>query len=296
MQLEKTCSRVVENIEIQRKPCKETYVLMINPDNGMARFCPLTCGQTYGRCCYDQRYAKALKRLTSYPIKSKRLIHISIGFPKDIVPETKSSKKLMEWALTRFHRLVRKKYNWLALRVFDMEQNGAYIHFHYAMIPEVKSLDLRFLRRMIQKASKGLIKTINVHGFRSKRGLFKYFAKRVAGLYSHNEGKNKEVFFLEDIMSYAQYHELFFNVRSLVIIGSPKLLKKFGLTCNIAPVSFSDVVDLPHNWIYTGVFIKPDKAHPPPDHEITLDEALSYAKTQDFSRSTLNGLVYLGME
>lgn len=272
--------------KLSRKSCKEYYLAMINLDSGLVKFCPITCGQTYGRCCYDQRYNRSMARLKSYKIKTNRLIHVSIGIPEHTSTPSKELKREYEKILVKFHRLARRFYKWRALRIFDMEQKGSYHHFHYAVIPERKSFDLRILRKILRYASSGRLTTLSVHGFRSKRILFKYFAKRMSGKYGH---KPKE-FFLEDIISYEVYHDLFFNVRSLVVI-CPNGMR---LTCNIAPDVFTIEHNLHGSWSWMGIQFRPFPGKPPPQHELTLDNAITYLKTQDLSRISNDGMVYLG--
>jgi hypothetical protein len=193
-----------------------------------------TCNQLFCKKCYLQKKKKVFVRLKGKLVNHKRLIHIVIGFPKTNDLPNKSNKRRMEGLLSKFHRCVRKEFGlkFQGLRIFDLADDGCYDHYHYAIVPESKmmnhrqlNLDVKKLREMLVKATKGFSKLIIVLGFRSKKGLFDYFSKRVAGRYGHGN----TVFFLEDIMSYDDYQKQFFNVRKIVIIGNPK-----GLSCNTA--------------------------------------------------------------
>ena len=272
--------------ELQKKPCKEHYMLFENVETGEFKLLPVTCGERFGRCCYEQRYAKALKRLDCYRIKSTRLIHVSIGYPSKHTLPSKKQKHDMEKILVKFHKLVRRFYKWRSLRIFDMSQGCSYQHYHYALLPEKNQFDVRILRKLIKKASNGKIKTISLHGFRSKRMLFKYFAKRMSGCYGHE----KETFFLEDEMSYQLYHDLFFNVRSLVVISS----SKDELTCITAPDSFPTIDELPKNWIFTGITLRPKQDKPPPSAELTLEELKKWAESEGLFIPEYEGHVVYG--
>jgi hypothetical protein len=270
----------------ERKPCKDHYMLFENVETGEFRLIPATCGERFGRCCFEQRYNRSLERLECYKIKSTRLIHVSIGYPSKHVLPSKKNKHDMEKILTKFHKLVRRFYKWTSLRIFDMSQNCSFQHYHYALLPEQNQFDVRVLRKLIKKASNGKIKTVSVHGFRSKRCLFKYMAKRMSGFYGHE----KKEFFLEDVMSYQLYHELFFNVRSLVVIAS----SRDELTCITAPDSFETVEQLPKNWIFTGITIRPRECKPPPSTMLKFEELKNWAESEGLFIPEFEGHIVYG--
>jgi hypothetical protein len=87
------------------------------------------------------------------------------------------------------------------------------------------NIDVNKIRKLLENATNGDSIIIKVIGFKSKGNLFYYFSQRIAGKYGH--GGN--TFFLEDIMTYQEYHDGFFNVRSVTKLGFPK-----GISCSNA--------------------------------------------------------------
>lgn len=209
--------------ELEKKPCKEWVKYYFCYNCGKIHSRTQTCNERYSRCCYNERFKRNIARLKSLKIISKRMVHVIVGFPKENKKLDKHNKKELEKILVKFHRKLRIHYLFRGIRIFDLADDGMYEHFHYAIIPESKQLDVKVCRRILKQVSGGYVKTLKVMGFRYKSGLLKYFAKRVSGLYGHG----KHEFFLEDIMSYKEYKNYFFNVRFVTIIGRfPE-----GLTC-----------------------------------------------------------------
>jgi len=217
-----------ENI---KPPCKELSTYYFCYSCGKVHSRLHTCNQRYSRCCYEERRKRNFARLMELPIKSKRLIHIVIGFKKTQSEPTKSHKKIMEKQLQTLHRRIRKTlgYAWCGIRIFDLADNGCYEHFHYAIIPESKfmngrslDIDVVSIRKQLKSVTLKQSEIIRVYGFRSKRNLFSYFSKRMAGRYGHK----KNVFYLEDIMTYVDYKLQFFNVKSCVLLGNPEGLSR----------------------------------------------------------------------
>jgi len=189
---------------------------------------PHTCNERFCSKCYPFRFKRNFARLMEYDIKVSRLIHIVVGFPHDgdQKPDI-ARKKELEKILVKWHGLLRKNgVQCRGMRIFDLADDGSYDHFHYALIPESGRFPVNKARELIIKASKGSIQTLSVFGYRSKKALLGYFAKRTAGMYGHGG----DSFFLEDIMSFEEYKTKFFNVRTVVILSS----RLRRLTCNIA--------------------------------------------------------------
>ena len=216
------------------KPCKELTHYYFCKNCGKVHSKTYTCNERYGRCCYPERKKRNYARLMDLKIKSRRLIHIIIGFKKSSVLPNKIKKRDMEKNLTRLHNRIRKKLKlqFNGVRIFDLADNGCYEHYHYAVVPESLmmngrslQIDVKTIKRELKTVTHSESEVVKVVGFRNKGSLFYYFSKRISGCYGHK----KKTFFLEDVMEYQTYYTQFFNVRSLVKIGFPE-----GISCSNA--------------------------------------------------------------
>ena len=191
------------------------------------------CFLRFSSCCYDIRYKRALSRLNSYKIRSSRLIHLVIGFP---TKENfhRNDKKTEERVMQLFTRELKKFGIFLSgLRIFDFQETDLeFTHYHYALLP-LKNLSIHTIQHVrndvIQKTKKQFV--VKILGYRERKGLFKYFSKRIAGKY----GDYPNEFFLENKMDLETYLENFYGVRSLVKISR-------RLSCSFVPVSLSCIV------------------------------------------------------
>ena len=219
----------VEQVRAKISGCKDLgFARWVCQDCGKvqdSRPYKLTCGLRYctNPDCVASRIRKNKIRLHNYKIYSKRLIHFVVGFP--YVPRLHLGfKKYQEMVLRAFSREMKRLGTPInALRVFDVrEKEGHYfMHYHFAQMP-VKDY-MHFVansRRAQDKITEKYKLPFTTHfiGWREKRGLFSYFAKRMAGVYGHVEDNTRQ--FLKDMISLREYARGFFNVRSFVIIGN----------------------------------------------------------------------------
>jgi hypothetical protein len=187
--------------------------------------------------CVSQRIAKAYHRLSNWNIKSQRLYHFTIG--SRYMP-----KKQLEVHISEYMRRMRygfasksksvyphKEYKMSYVKVFDIgtqnTEEGLYFHYHIALIPEA-SFDVR----MFMQDSKDVLKNINKDvifnniGYRTTKGILKYFSKRIAGLYGH---KKTNYYNISDFFTFDQYMKTYYKAK-VITYSFP-----VGLIYNIMP-------------------------------------------------------------
>ena len=230
-------------------------------------------------------------RLRDIKIYSKRLIHMSIGFKK--IPNSRPSKtvkRLLDKQTNKIIQKMRKQLNlkFRGVKVFDLSDNGSFNHYHLAILPERNMLngrslniDLVKIRKLIKKVKVNCI--VKIFGFKSKDNLFSYFSKRIAGYYGHKGSS----FFLSTIMSYAEYREVFSNVRSVTLLSLPKgvcssiaqsLLSVFSSDNTLCPYCKSN------NLEFIKFYSLLDPGEPPP----TLEDVIAQFSTEkiEFNEAT----------
>ncbi len=223
----------LENLKVRMASCNAKANLHIHCANEECghtetKKVVLHCFVRYSDCCYRSRFVKAKKRLQSFNIHSSRLIHLTVGFPT--MPEFhKKDKVVQQKLLQKFHRMCKKAGIELkGIRVFDFQdRKEEYIHYHYALLPG--NIDIRTLQKvrgeLIAKTEQEFV--VRIIGYRPKKSLFKYFAKRIAGCY----GDFPNQFFLNQKITLLDYYKNLFNTRSLVRVSR-------RLSCYVVPNSF----------------------------------------------------------
>jgi len=219
---------------------------------------PVHCGSRYSPCCATTRYKRAVSRLNEYGIpRSSRSPHLSrlpsvlthavISFPHQ-VGYSRSNKVRQDFVISVFVKALKSEgVNLLGFKIFDYlekqgeHHNSCFPHYHLGLVNY--NLDFRLIQRVARKVQKetGIKFVFHVIKYKaSKRNLFHYFAKRIAGLYGHgskyvsyinSNGKTVELsygFTLSDIMSERSYFELLHLFRASTTIG--KLRKPRVLT------------------------------------------------------------------
>jgi hypothetical protein len=188
-----------------------------------------TCGIRLCPNCVIDRVRHSKLRLNSYGIRARQMIHFSISFlPSAIL--SRAEKKVQERVMCSFYREMKKLGSPVqAFRVFDVKKDklGFKLHYHHGQMP-VADID-KFIRNA-KKAEKtagektGLKFHVEMHGWRAKGSLFKYFSKSMAGLYS-TEGKHHKANLCE-LISTTQYVRFFKKARSMVCINLPASVLK----------------------------------------------------------------------
>jgi hypothetical protein len=177
--------------------------------------------------CIRARITRAKLRLHNHKIYSKRLLHLEIGFPYTNPSQFRKEKQSQEKQMRVFYKECKKLgIEIKGLRVFDfMEKQGVYFtHYHHAILPiSIASKDYRKFIRLLQTARTTTIQKtdrdfiVRCFGWRKKRGLFSYMAKRMAGEYGDSSRGNQ--FYLPDIISPKEYLTQFHKLRSFVVIS-----------------------------------------------------------------------------
>jgi hypothetical protein len=219
----------LESIRVRIKNCPEmgyAYVCCRDCSNIISeKPYKLTCGLRFCKNpeCVNKRITKNKLRLHSYKIYSKKLIHFEVGFAY-VDRLDKKEKHFQEKIIKIFVEEMKKLGTPVnALKIFDIAEHEGeyYLHHHFAQMP-VKDY-MQFVKnsqrarvRVIEKT--GVPFVVHFEGWRPKKSLFSYFAKRMAGVYGDVGKQNK--FMLADVISIREYARDFFNVRSFVLIGS----------------------------------------------------------------------------
>lgn len=220
----------------------------------------LHCFLRYDKCCFENRYVKAKRRILEYNLP-RRIVHLVIGFPTK--PEFhKEHKKIEEFVMQQFNRKLKAEgVDLIGLRIFDFQdKQDEYSHYHYALMPVAtpygKLTDRNTLEKIHQIRKEIMQKTnvnfvVKIIGYRNwgkKSSCTNYFAKRVAGKY----GNEPEPFFLSDVINIETYTKNFYNIKSLVKISR-------RLSCSIVPSSFKcEVCGFEKCWIKVEVEEIPD--------------------------------------
>ena len=191
---------------------------------------PDTCNQFYCKKCYKRKFNRAYKRFMELGIKTKKLFHVIIGFP--YTDFSKNDRLRHQKIMSDFRSFAGEWFN--GIRVFDLGYGTTtlyYAHYHHGLLPDDVFSDVRQFRIILNKCVKDFCKKFNVSmtvriakntGWRTKKGLFAYFSKRVAGLMG-DESKNTE-WFIEDEVPFEEYLEIFYNIKKVVILGTLRKL------------------------------------------------------------------------
>ncbi len=192
----------------------------------------ISCQIRFCNCshCVKMRITKAKRRLMQYAVKTDRMIHLVIGF-KPMPHVFKQHKKTHEKVMGVFYKELKKVgQEFKGLRVYDFQDNDySYLHYHHALLPGYGSYDTKLIHkaRGITEKKTGVSFIVKIIGWRNRKGLFNYFAKRMAGQY----GEKGNYFYLSDVMTMESFVENFYRVRSLVVVSR-------RLSCILVPVSF----------------------------------------------------------
>lgn len=177
--------------------CENCNVEKVVPYNCQCRYCKKEKD-------VNLKIMKAKSLLKSYNIKQKRLYHFSVGSNRLL---RKQQGKLM----SKVWLIMKNKfgYNFGYHKVFDISNTNFYKtsllwnHLHFALLFVGKFDFRRFILCMklaIASVNSNLL--FNNIGWRSKKSLYSYFAKRNAGQYGH---KKTGYYYMEDVMNVEDY-------------------------------------------------------------------------------------------
>jgi hypothetical protein len=284
-----------ERLESRLKLCGSTLRLthscgMCGLTIGEPKETIASCGVRFCRRCASTRYSRALSRLHDSGIKNKRLIHAILGFPSK--PEYKRHDKLIYEKTMKlfFKKLKAAGMDFKGFRVFDYnDKKNPYIHFHAGLKPiryDLKKIS-KIRQEVIDELGLPFIFRIVPGIYRSRNTLFRYFAKRMAGLYgdtgkhlyARKKGSSRPYpvyygFMLPDVMGLAQFSRELYDMRALATISykapkgkAPKGKAPKGLlSCNIVP-DYSEILlecpDCHSNYIRTSFKIVKEYSETP---------------------------------
>ena len=185
--------------------------------------------------CIEARRERAWHKLLSYKIKSKRVRHVVIGFEIKF-GEGKQQKNQRAYLLRKIKAAYKREgIKVYALIVEDMKVKAGskpaarfYMHLHLAMLPPKDERHFKLATRKVQDSVLGSATIIDL-GWRSKKSLFQYFAKIIAGLFSTDQKHHTAT--LNEILNPNQYVHFFKN---------RKLLRVWNVCLRISPPERSD--------------------------------------------------------
>lgn len=243
-------------VNIHCKGCREAH-----RDSLMkTTYKQISCGSRYCSCpdCMSARFASTLEQFNSIQdLKSlRKLQHWTIGFERvsfDYFRKNwRKMKKDFEYTMNVYWaRLKKAGVELKGIRVLDFafdldfENGTVYPHYHFGLKPfRMGSAGQNM--RIIAKVRKGLLggRSKRVQHFffkrhgkapKKKSAILSYLAKRSAGLYKKDEGKNlkwdsgfgalrkaidqKKYYSLSDFMDLDQYLDLFHGTRHFTTVG-----------------------------------------------------------------------------
>jgi hypothetical protein len=241
---------------------------------------PHACQKMQCKKCFDVKMTKHRRRLESYRIRTKRIIHCTAGIKVDSKDKILGAKKELEKIFRKFTPKLRKRgFLFRYLRVFDLAHNKKdgtwFAHFHFGVIPEGRKLNSTNLNNLISRVSNNRVQVFKIIGYKSKKNVFGYFAKRMSGYFGHK--KHGDNFFLEEVMTWEEADNIFLHMRKLVV-SAPSEARLSSNKGNIAlrehDKNYSIIERL-------GISFTIKTKIPPPNGWDTLDLAMKYVLEQD---------------
>ena len=230
------------------------------------------CGIRFAPCCASHRFNKSFARFNEYGIRSKKLLHVVIGFPR-ATGGIREQKKWLDYVTDELSRDLKKSgYRLKGFKVFDMaDQDAPYLHYHLGL-QQFMWLDYRKLMRIRKKTIErtGQEFVVRVIGMRTRSRLYRYFSMRAAGLFGHSEekfidhetaaGKSDPLFYgytLADVMDVQSFQDTVMRYRAVTVLGRLK-----RLSCIVGPVSLRKCVFCGSEFIETTVTAHLDNREP----------------------------------
>lgn len=184
---------------------------------GINKIIPWYCHSRY--CsnveCVQERIAIAQARLKSLDIRSKRVLHFSIGSTElDKTSLQHVVNKVLNRIPQKYKVLLKTSKRALYVKVFDISKGKSgkqYLHYHILLLTKAGvPVDIRefinIMRYQINKISK--VTTFSFAGYRNTNKVINYLAKRIAGEYGH---KKEGFYYIKDIMSLKDYIKQYHN-------------------------------------------------------------------------------------
>lgn len=231
---QKSISQYPEQTERQIKINSLANRIEYCPDSSWASIVCKDCGaivkksatkmSCYSPFCQDPECIKNRKRLVftylkGFNISSKKVLHIVFGFPH--VPKfTKDIKDHHNKVFDKI-KLKMKKLGTPLKMIICRDLNGSkgdlYVHYHSLNLPVKDWRKFRQNLFICQKSIGGF--SIKFKHYRNKLRMYKYFAKRSAGVFQNEGDKDKDAFGFPKLMNLEEYFDCFYKVRKFKLIG-----------------------------------------------------------------------------
>jgi len=172
--------------------------------------------------CIENRKRIIKNYLQRLNITSKNLIHLIFGFSK-VKHFTVEERKKHLIVLRLFEKVMEKlgtPLKMVTVRDLAGRKEDLFIHYHGSQLP-VK--DYRKFHQNINIARERVSArlkidfTIRSKHYRGKRGLFKYFSHRGAGVFGNI--KNYETYGFPELMDLKEYYDTLYNTRKVNLYG-----------------------------------------------------------------------------
>lgn len=199
------------NISVDQHTKKKTKVKMCC----MSPYCT-NPGCIKARINFHKNY------LFSLGIKAEKLIHLAVGFPliKEHDKKTRSSqvktlKKFLSVleALDGMHRAI-------VIIDFSKKEDGQkYAHFHIAVLPVKNTTEFHRSLEVARKTTQaclGVEFSVESFGYHNTEYIFNYFAKRLSGVFGHNDQGGEYGF--ADFMTAKEYFKNHYKRQRLWLI------------------------------------------------------------------------------
>jgi len=206
------------------------------PDCGRTVKKPSYChsGFCSNEDCMESRYRLVLNRLRLKGVDSKRLYHFVVG----------SNAMSLKQLRAAFRRLVSglraKGFKIQHINVPDLTMDQ-WLHLHVALLPEPNG-KLNQVREFV-RACNNIVGRMRLPfvfhniGWRSKKGIFDYFAKRAAGMLGHLA---KGYYGFQDCMTLTKFFSSIYRTKRL---ASHLPAPKSGLACIVGTLSYFECPD-----------------------------------------------------
>ncbi len=206
---------------------------------------PWSCGIRYCSQPDDVklRYVRIHDRLKhqTNKVKSPRLYHFTIGSNQlgeslESTESTLTPKQQLDKYLAAFFRNLRRgskragrpAFKLVYVKVLDVNKTG-YWHYHIALLPEtnLRNVDkfMRICKAALRQIDSRLV--FNNIGWRSKKQVLSYMAKRGAGILGHHK---EGYYYLNDLMSPLDYFKSYYRSKN-VSYHLPEWLVNTIVTC-----------------------------------------------------------------
>jgi len=222
--------------------------------------------------CIKNRGKIVMAKLKSYKINSRMLLHIIFGFAH-VEEFTKEVRAFHQKTIKKIQDEMKRlgtPLQMIICRDLNGKPGDLYIHYHSANLP-VK--DWRKFRSNLFDIQKKLgCFSLKFVGYRNRFSLFKYFSKRVAGVFQNACDDKDYTFGYDKLMDVREFFRSFYKIRKIKFINlSPRakpdvlasLLDNCPKKCDKCGSKNMKIV--PDDML--DDFLPTAKPYPPPDYE-----------------------------